>query len=438
MREAHVNLVSVGIFSWALLEPEPGVYDFGWLDRIIDLLWENGVAVDLATPTAAPPAWLVREHPEVLPVTRDGVRLEFGSRRHYCPSSPVFREATVELVTQLAGRYANHPAIAMWHVGNEYGCHVPACYCQTSAEDFRTWLRARYEEIEGLNRALGNCLLGPALPRLVRDRATAPHPDLRQPDPGARLGAVLVGCPARLLRGGAAGARRAGARDPRDDELHEHVPAGGLLDVGRARGRRHARFVSRPRRRRRACLGGVQLRPDAVAPRRSAVAAARARHERGQLARGERAEASGTDAAVGLPGARPRLRRRHVLPVACGARRRREVPQRDGSPRGQGGTRLGRNGSPRARARGARGGRRLDGARRCRLDLRLGQLVGVRRRRPPIAASSTCRRSCAPGTDPSSTGTSPSTSSRPAATSPATGSSSPRTCTCSRTRRSTR
>ena len=96
MREAHVNLVSVGIFSWALLEPEPGVYDFGWLDRVIDLLWSNGIAVDLATPTAAPPAWLVRRHPEVLPVTADGVRLEFGSRRHYCPSSPVFRDATVQ------------------------------------------------------------------------------------------------------------------------------------------------------------------------------------------------------------------------------------------------------------------------------------------------------------------------------------------------------
>ena len=144
MREAHVNLVSVGIFSWALLEPEPGAYDFGWLDRVIDLLWSNGIAVDLATPTAAPPAWLVREHPEVLPVTAEGVRLEFGSRRHYCPSSPIFREASVRIAEQLARHYGNHPAVAMWHVGNEYGCHVPACYCPISAEDFRVWLRSRY------------------------------------------------------------------------------------------------------------------------------------------------------------------------------------------------------------------------------------------------------------------------------------------------------
>ncbi len=160
MREAHVNLVSVGIFSWALLEPEPGAYDFGWLDRVIDLLWSNGIAVDLATPTAAPPAWLVREHPEVLPVTSEGVRLEFGSRRHYCPSSPVFREATVRITEQLARRYGSHPAVAMWHVGNEYGCHVPACYCPISAEDFRAWLRSRYGEIQELNRAWGTAFWG--------------------------------------------------------------------------------------------------------------------------------------------------------------------------------------------------------------------------------------------------------------------------------------
>jgi beta-galactosidase len=155
MREAGVNLITVGVFSWALLEPAPGTYDFGWLDRVIELLWSRGVAVDLATPTAAPPAWLVRRHPEILPVTADGVRLEFGSRRHYCPSSPVFREATVGLAEQLARRYGTHPALAMWHVSNEYGCHVTACYCATSAEHFRRWLGERYGSIGELNRAWG-------------------------------------------------------------------------------------------------------------------------------------------------------------------------------------------------------------------------------------------------------------------------------------------
>jgi beta-galactosidase len=160
MQEAGVNLVSLGIFSWPLLEPEQGVYEFAWLDRVIDLLWSHGVAIDLATPSAAAPAWLVRAHPEILPVTADGVRLEFGSRRHACPSSPVFREATVRMAEQLALRYGQHPALAMWHVSNEYACHLTACYCSVSAQHFRRWLQERYGELAELNRAWGTAFWG--------------------------------------------------------------------------------------------------------------------------------------------------------------------------------------------------------------------------------------------------------------------------------------
>ncbi|HET8598861.1 MAG TPA: beta-galactosidase [Segeticoccus sp.] len=160
MREAGVNLVTVGVFSWALLEPRPGCYDFGWLDRLLDLLHEHGIAVDLATATAAPPAWLVRQHPDVLPVTAEGVRLEFGSRQHFCPSSQTFREYAAELTGQLARRYAEHPAVAMWHVGNEYGDHVTECFCPRSAEDFRAWLTERYGDVDALNEAWGTTFWG--------------------------------------------------------------------------------------------------------------------------------------------------------------------------------------------------------------------------------------------------------------------------------------
>jgi beta-galactosidase len=160
MREAGVNLVTVGVFSWALLEPAPGEYDFAWLDRVIDLLWSHDVAIDLATPSAAPPAWLVRQHPEILPVTADGVRLEFGSRRHTCPSSGAYRDAAVRIAEQLARRYGRHDAIALWHVSNEYGCHLPACYCVASAEHFRHWLRERYGDVESLNDAWGTAFWG--------------------------------------------------------------------------------------------------------------------------------------------------------------------------------------------------------------------------------------------------------------------------------------
>lgn len=155
MQEAGVNLVSLAIFSWSRLEPSAGRYDFAWLDRAMDLLHEGGVAVDLATATASPPPWLSHEHPEMLPVLADGVRLSPGARQHYCPSSPVYRAAATRLVEALSEHYSGHPALAMWHVGNEYGCHVPACYCDVSAEAFRAWLQERYASVEDLNRAWG-------------------------------------------------------------------------------------------------------------------------------------------------------------------------------------------------------------------------------------------------------------------------------------------
>ncbi len=155
MREAGVNLVSLGIFSWSKLEPQPGVYDFGWLDRIIELLHAHGISINLATATASPPPWLVRLDPDVLPVTAEGVKLGLGSRRHYCPHNATYREHAAQLVTLLARRYRHHPALMLWHVDNEYACHVGECFCETSARAFRQWLQARYGTLEALNAAWG-------------------------------------------------------------------------------------------------------------------------------------------------------------------------------------------------------------------------------------------------------------------------------------------
>lgn len=155
MREAGVNLVSLGIFAWAKLEPTPGQYDFGWLDRVMDLLHAQGVQVNLATPTASPPPWLVRLHPEILPVNEDGVTLWHGARRHYCPHSSAYREHAARLVTALARHVQQHPALVMWHVDNEYAGHVSECFCDASAAAFRVWLEERYGTLDALNNAWG-------------------------------------------------------------------------------------------------------------------------------------------------------------------------------------------------------------------------------------------------------------------------------------------
>jgi len=160
MREAGVNMVSLGIFSWVKLEPQPGVFDFDWLDRLMDMLHVNGISVNLATPTASPPAWMVRLHPEMLPVTADGVTLWHGSRRHYCPHNPDYRYYARRIARALAEHYMHHPALAMWHVDNEYGCHVGECFCGQSTAAFRQWLKIRYGSLERLNFAWGTSFWG--------------------------------------------------------------------------------------------------------------------------------------------------------------------------------------------------------------------------------------------------------------------------------------
>ncbi|CAL9673204.1 Beta-galactosidase [Streptomyces sp. enrichment culture] len=160
MREAGVTMVSVGIFSWALLEPSPGRYDFGWLDRLLDLLHGHGIRVDLGTPTVVPPVWFYRAHPEALPVTAEGVRYEFGSRAAICHSNADYRSAAASITTKLAERYGDHPALAMWHVHNEYGVPVSACYCASCAAHFRRWLATTYGTVDAVNEAWGTAFWG--------------------------------------------------------------------------------------------------------------------------------------------------------------------------------------------------------------------------------------------------------------------------------------
>ncbi len=156
MRVAGVDLVTLAVFSWALLQPRPDAWEFGWLDEQMDELHTAGIKVDLATATASPPPWLTHRHPEILPVTQDGRTLWPGGRQSYCPSSPIFREHALELCRRMAERYRDHPALALWHVSNELGCHNARCYCDTSAATFRTWLRHRYDdEVARLNDAWG-------------------------------------------------------------------------------------------------------------------------------------------------------------------------------------------------------------------------------------------------------------------------------------------
>lgn len=155
MREAGVTMVSLGIFSWSRIQPREGEFDFEWLDRVIDLLHEGGIAVDLATATASPPPWATTAYPEMLPQDENGATYWPGSRQQFAPSSPVYRRLAGELVTAIAERYATHPGVVMWHVNNEYGCHLNADYSDAARDAFRRWLADRYGDVRSLNEAWG-------------------------------------------------------------------------------------------------------------------------------------------------------------------------------------------------------------------------------------------------------------------------------------------
>lgn len=155
MKKAGVNLVSVGIFSWAKIETSEGVYDFGWLDRIISKLGEAGIAVDLASATASPPMWLTQAHPEVLWKDYRGDVCQPGARQHWRPTSPVFREYALKLCRAMAEHYKGNPYVVAWHVSNEYGCHNRFDYSEDAERAFQKWCEERYGTIDAVNDAWG-------------------------------------------------------------------------------------------------------------------------------------------------------------------------------------------------------------------------------------------------------------------------------------------
>ncbi|MEV6616188.1 beta-galactosidase [Streptomyces sp. NPDC051051] len=152
MKDAGVNSVTLGVFSWAKLEPRPETREFGWLDRLMDLMHAHGVGVVLATPTASPPPWMGHLHPDTLPVDQDGRTEWWGGRQHFSHSSATYRRLAAAITEDLAARYGGHPALTMWHINNEYCTYD---WGDEAAARFRRWLQDRYGTLDALNEAWG-------------------------------------------------------------------------------------------------------------------------------------------------------------------------------------------------------------------------------------------------------------------------------------------
>lgn len=157
MQHIGIEYVRVGEFSWSTIEPKPGELHWDWLDESLDVLHEHGLKVILGTPTATPPKWLVDRFPTMLAKNVQGQERGFGSRRHYTFASLEYREACCRIVSMMAERYGQHPAVVAWQTDNEYGCHdTILSYGEADLAAFRVWLSDKYGTIEALNKAWGN------------------------------------------------------------------------------------------------------------------------------------------------------------------------------------------------------------------------------------------------------------------------------------------
>lgn len=154
---AHINILTVNVFSWAMLQPKENTYDFSKLDKIMELIRENDLNVCLATSTAAHPAWMARKYPDILRTTSQGMKRKFGSRHNSCPNSPTYYKYASALVKRLAERYKTFDNIVAWHVSNEYG---DECHCENCEKAFRIWLKNRYKTIDEVNRAWDTAFWG--------------------------------------------------------------------------------------------------------------------------------------------------------------------------------------------------------------------------------------------------------------------------------------
>jgi len=177
MREAGFNVARLAEFAWARIEPVEGQFDFNWLDKAVALLEKNGIQTLMGTPTSQPPLWLYQKYPDLLPVNSEGIRTNFGGRYLYCFNHPGMAIYTRHIVSAIAKRYANHPAVIGWHLDNEFGHVSRECYCKEYCEPaFHKWLEARYGSLDKLNAAWGTAFWS----QIYSDWSQIPLPRLTQ------------------------------------------------------------------------------------------------------------------------------------------------------------------------------------------------------------------------------------------------------------------
>lgn len=149
MQEAGLTVVRMAEFAWSTMEPSAGKFNFSWLERAIEMLAAGGIVSVLGTPTAAPPAWLVEKHPNLLAMDEYGRHVQIGNRCHYCVNSPEFHDAALRIVQAMGKHFGSSPNVIGWQIDNEYN---RVCYCDRCRSLFQHFLADKYGSLDVLNQ----------------------------------------------------------------------------------------------------------------------------------------------------------------------------------------------------------------------------------------------------------------------------------------------
>lgn len=182
MREAGIEVVRLAEFAWTKLEPSLGNFDFKWLDEVIEVLAREGIKVVLGTPTPTPPAWMIEQHPDILPVDLEGRKMSFGGRHHDCQSNEAYRNHIRRFVRIMAKHYSNNPNVVGWQIDNEFGnSHHKLCACDSCKAAFHKWLERKYKTIDKLNEAWGTVFWSQTYDKFTQVPLPLPTPNMHNP-----------------------------------------------------------------------------------------------------------------------------------------------------------------------------------------------------------------------------------------------------------------
>lgn len=153
MIKAGISVVRIGEFSWGLWEPEDGRFEFAWMDRIVDHLHKAGIRIILGTPTASIPAWMFKEHPEIVVTRLGGQYLYYGLRQNTDLSNPTYRFYCERVIRKILEHYKNNPGIIGYQIDNETSSAGAANH--DVQEGFVEYLKSKFKTVDTLNKVWG-------------------------------------------------------------------------------------------------------------------------------------------------------------------------------------------------------------------------------------------------------------------------------------------